>query len=51
MLIITIRVDAPSGQASGVKESLATYLEQFGDARVVSVVEKEPEQLRMDGAK
>ena len=48
-LTITIQVNAPSGQAIGIKEDIATYLEKFGDARVVSVVEKLPEQLRMDG--
>lgn len=48
MLTITIQVDAPLGQAIGVKEDLAAYLERFGDARVVSVVEDGPEQLRMD---
>ena len=45
MLTITIQVNAPSGQAIGIKEDIATYLEKFGDAKVVSVVE----QLRMDG--
>lgn len=44
MLILTIAVDAPAGQALGVKEELAMYLERWGDARVVSVVEKTPEQ-------
>lgn len=48
MLTITIQVNAPAGQAIGVKEDLAQYLERFGDAWVVSVVEKLPEQLRMD---
>ena len=44
MLTITIQVNAPSGQAIGIKEDIAAYLEKFGDARVVSIVE----QLRMD---
>ena len=48
MLTITIQVNAPSGQAIGIKEDIATYLEKFGDAKVVSVVEKLPEQLRVD---
>lgn len=48
MLIVTIQVDAPIGQAVGVKEDLASYLEKFGDARVVSVVEDSPEQIRID---
>ena len=47
MLVITIQVDAPPGQAIGVKEDLAAYLERFGDAKVVSITEKLPEQLRM----
>lgn len=46
MLIITIQVDAPTGQAIGVKEDLAQYLERYGDARVVSITEELPEQLR-----
>ncbi len=50
MLVITIQVDAPPGQAIGVKEDLAAYLERFGDARVVSVTEKLPEQLRFGNA-
>lgn len=50
MLVITIQVDAPPGQAMGVKEDLAVYLERFGDARVVSVTEKLPEQLRFGDA-
>ena len=44
MLILTIAVDAPAGQAIGVKESIAADLEKYGDVRVVSVVEKTPEQ-------
>lgn len=47
MLIITIQVDAPPGQAIGIKEDLAQHLERFGDARVVSVTEKGPEQLQL----
>jgi len=49
MLRIVIEVDAPEGQAIGVKEDLAAYLEQFGDARVIAVTEDAPEQLRMGG--
>ena len=37
MLTITIQVNAPSGQAIGIKEDIAAYLEKL------------PEQLRMDG--
>lgn len=43
MLIITIEVNARSGQAIGIKEDLALYLERYGDARVVSV-EKAPQR-------
>ena len=46
MLIITIHVDAPAGQAIGIKEHLAMLLEEYGDTRVVSVEEVGPEQLR-----
>lgn len=44
MLIITIGVDAPLGMAQGVKESLAMFLEQFGDARVLEIKETRPRQ-------
>lgn len=47
MMIITVQVDAPTGQAIGIKEDLALYLEKFGDSRVVSIIEKGPEQLSM----
>ena len=45
MLIITIEVNARSGQAIGVKEDLAMFLERYGDARVVSVEEAPQKQL------
>ena len=48
LIIITIEVDVPGGQAIGVKEDIAMYLEQFGDARVVEVRSDEGEQLRLD---
>jgi hypothetical protein len=47
MMIITVQVDAPTGQATGIKEDLTLYLEKFGDSRVVSIIEKGPEQLSM----
>lgn len=50
MLIITFCVEAPLGQAIGIKEDLASFLEQFGDVQVVSITEKVPEQLRMADA-
>lgn len=51
MITVVIRVDAPVGQAIGVKEQLAMYLERFGDAKVVLVTEKEPEQMELEGLK
>lgn len=50
MLIVTIEVDAPAGQAIGVKEHLAMVLERFGDTRVVSVRETAPKQMRIGEA-
>lgn len=47
MLIITVQVDKPAGQAIGIKEQLAMELERFGDTRVVSVEEVLPEQLKL----
>lgn len=48
MLTITIKVNAPSDQALGIKEHLAMCLERFGDVRVVSVTEDDrPEQMRI----
>ena len=47
MLFITIRVDAPPGQAIGVKENLAMYLERFGDVAVVAVKEITPQQISL----
>lgn len=47
MLTIVIQVAAPPGQAIGVKEHLAMCLEHFGDTKVVSIVEKCPEQIKI----
>ena len=49
LLMITVAVDAPAGQAIGIKEQLAMQLEQFGNTRVVSVKEITPEQMSMEG--
>ena len=49
MLTIVIRVDAPPGQAIGVKEQLAMCLERYGDTRVVSIKAAHPEQMRIRG--
>ena len=52
MLIITIEVNARPGQAIGIKEDLALYLERYGDARVVSVEatqQRQMEQMTIGG--
>ena len=52
MLIITVQVNAPAGQAIGIKEDLAMHLERWGDARVVSVEQKpqpQMEQMKIGG--
>ena len=43
-----MEVDAPPGQAIGVKEHLAMEAERYGDVRVVSVVEVLPEQMKIE---
>ena len=45
MLTIVIQVDAPPGQAIGVKEHLAMCLERYGDTRVVEIRETGAEQM------
>lgn len=47
MLTITIEVNAPAGQAIGIKEHLAMELERFGGVRVVDIREDLPEQISM----
>jgi len=47
MLTVTVKVNAPSGQALAMKEALAMWLEQYGDTRVVSVTEDVPEQMTL----
>lgn len=47
MLTITIHVDAPAGQAIGIKEAIAQDLEKYGDVRVVAVEEKLPRQMEL----
>ena len=49
MLTIVIEVDAPGVDAQGAKEWLAMCLEGFGDTKVVSITEDEPEQMKMEG--
>lgn len=50
MLTITIQVNAPPGQAIGIKEDLAMHLERFGDVKVVSITESLPEQLQLESS-
>lgn len=47
MLIITVHVNAPPGQAIGIKEQIAQDLERFGDTRVVSVEVVQPTYRQM----
>ena len=50
MLRITLDVACPEGYIGAVKETLAMYLERFGDVRIISVVPKEEAvQLQMEG--
>ena len=48
MLIITVTVDRPMGQAIGIKEQIAMDLEKYGDTKVIRVNEDTPEQMTMD---
>lgn len=48
MLFILVAVDAPPGQAIGIKEDLAMHLEKFGDSKVISVREDLPEQMMLE---
>lgn len=47
MLTVTVQVKAPPDMAQAVKEALAMCLERYGDACVVSVMAKAPEQMRI----
>ena len=47
MLIITVHVNAPAGQAIGIKEQIAQDLERYGDTRVVSVEVIQPTYQQM----
>ena len=49
MLRVTVEVNAPAGQAIGVKEQIAMELERWGDTVVVSVEEITPEQMKLGG--
>lgn len=47
MLVITIKVNAPSGQAIGIKEAIAMDLEKYGDVKVTEIKEVQPRQERL----
>ena len=47
---IVIECDAPVGQAIGVKEDIAQYLERYGDCRVVRIDEIAPKQMSIHEA-
>ena len=49
MLILTLSIDAPPGQAIGIKEDLAVYLERFGDTKILSIEERRPVQTKLGG--
>lgn len=54
MLVITVHVNRPAGQAIGIKEQIAQDLEKYGDTRVVSIEEVKPrpqqwEQMKLSG--
>ena len=51
MLVITIQIKRPPGQAIGIKEQIAMDLEKYGDVQVVSIEERDRpmEQMRMGG--
>lgn len=42
MLQITINVNAPTHMAQSIKETLAMFLERWGDSKVISVKEIKP---------
>ena len=47
MLVITVHVNAPAGQAIGIKVQIAQDLERYGDTRVVSVEVVQPSYRQM----
>ena len=48
MLIVTVAVNAPAGQAIDIKEQIAMDLGKYGDTRVLSVEEKCDEYQQME---
>lgn len=48
MLQITINVNAQPQAAQGIKESLAMFLERWGDSKVVDVKEIKPKDWQKE---
>ncbi len=46
-MIIVLQVNAPPFMAQGIKESLAMYMERFGDTKVLEVRSEERPQEQM----
>ena len=46
---IVLDVDAPGGQAIGIKEAIAMDLEKYGDVRVAQIEIRSPEQMQIGG--
>ena len=44
-MIIVLQVDAPPYMVQGVKETLAMYLERYGDTKVIDVRPDETAQI------
>jgi len=44
-----MEIDAPPGQAIGIKEALAMWVERYGDTKIVSIDETQPEQMKIQG--
>lgn len=51
MLVITVHVDRPMGQAIGIKEQIAQDLERYGDTKVVRIAEILPPMPRFEQMK
>lgn len=49
MLRLIFQVDNTSKDIPAIKESLAMFLEQWGDVRLVSIREVQPQQVSMTG--
>ncbi len=50
MLEITVRVDAQSWEAQGVKEAMGMFLEHWGKSSVVEIREIPAEQMKLEVA-